>query len=86
MTRNGALNLFAVGRSLGLAFAVTGLILVVGYLVYLVAASTLHALPTLTMVAMLGVAGLGLLITGTVLALVCSLTGLLVSRTRFRSD
>lgn len=83
MTRNDALNLFVMVRSVGLAIAATGLIILLGYFMV---ASTLHALPTLAMAAMLGAAGLGLLLAGIVLALICSMAGLLVSRTHFRID
>jgi hypothetical protein len=84
MTKAGALNFFGVLRAFALAFAATGLLIVVATF----AASMAMHLPLVSIAAAItpAIFGMFALCMGIVLALVASLTRFLVARMTFASS
>jgi hypothetical protein len=80
MTKAGALNFFGVMRAFALAFAATGLLLVVASIVTSLA---MHLPLPMPATMMPGVFGMSMLFSGIVLALIASLTRFLVARMTF---
>ena len=85
MTKAGVLDFFAVTRAFALALVLTGLILLLGSLAIGMLMPFVPMWSLVTMYAVPGALGLFALVTGAVLALVCSLTRFLVARMKFTS-
>lgn len=85
MTKAGVLNFFGVARAFALALALTGLILILGSVAIGMLTPSVPMLSMVSMLAVPGAFGVFALVIGAVLALVCSLTRLLVARMKFAS-
>ena len=85
MTKAGVLDFFGVTRAFALALAFTGLILILGSIAIGMLTPSVPMWNVVPMLAVPGAFGLFALVMGAVLALICSLTRLLVARMKFAS-